>query len=357
MRRTGPLASNYIFAFVPPRPSYSSPSPIRFHASASAQAKRRPLKAKSSKKKKKGNVDEVFRADRVLAQRSQRPRAECFNLLKQKRVWQRRQRDDDGDLTEHHDTTVNKVDQEWFSVPGPSAKLTMNTRLWIDRTHEVPLPPPLAMLYHKPKWILSVTSDPLSRPCLDDSILPHKMHPVGRLDYDSSGLLLFSSSGALTQRLLHPKHEIPKVYRVVVTNWVDETQLREQLTTGVQTGEGIHTAELLSVSHLDDDEVAPYLSGVRAGIPSHYNQTDLEQRGYLDIFQATSLSTVTVRVKEGKHRMVRRILANCGHPVVTLVRQQFGAIALEDLPEGSARSITAEEEAWLEWVLTGKSAS
>ena len=251
----------------------------------------------------------------------------------------------------------NVDDDNLIYVPGPSAKLALHTRLWIDRKHEVPLPPPLAMLFHKPKWMLSVTSDPLGRPCIDQNIIPNGMHPVGRLDYDSSGLLLFSSSGPLTQRLLHPKHDISKVYQVVVTNLVDELQLREQLTSGVKTGEGIHTADLLSVVHFDQTEVAPYLASIRGGIPSHYNQTDLEQRGYLDIFQATSLSTVTVRVREGKYRMVRRILANCGHPVVTLVRQQFGEISLGDLPEGKLRAVTAEQEAWLESVLAGGGSS
>eukprot|EP00977_Amphora_coffeiformis_P018667 scaffold6634_cov158-Amphora_coffeaeformis.AAC.25 len=317
-----------------------------FHSSSctphAATVKKRPLRAKSKKKKN----TEVFRADRVLAQRSQRPRTECFNILKQKRVWQRRETKEDSDA---------ENDDSWIFVPGPSTKLGMHTRLWIDRTHEVPLPPPLAMVFHKPKWVLSVTSDPMGRPCLDKSIIPNGMHPVGRLDYDSSGLLLFSSSGALTQRLLHPKHEIPKEYEVVVTDRVDETKLREQLTSGVKTGEGIHTADLLSVSHFAEPEVAPYLAEVRAGIPSHYNQTDLEQRGYLDIFQATALSTVKVRVREGKYRMVRRIMANCGHPVVTLVRQQFGDICLGDLPEGKLRAVTAEQEAWLKSVLAGRS--
>jgi len=211
------------------------------------------------------------------------------------------------------------------------------------------------MLYHKPKWVLSVTSDPMGRPCLDESVIPNGMHPVGRLDYDSSGLLLFSSSGALTQRLLHPKHQISKVYEVVVTNRVDETKLRDQLNSGVKTGEGIHTADLLSVSYFAEQEVSSLLDSVRKGIPSHYNQTDLEQRGYLDIFQATALSTVTVRVQEGKYRMVRRMLANCGHPVVSLVRQQFGEISLGDLPEGKLRAVTADQEAWLESVLSGGS--
>ena len=231
----------------------------------------------------------------------------------------------------------------------------MHTPLWIDKTHVVPLPPPLVMVYHKPKWVLSVTSDPhLNRPCLDDTVIPHGMHPVGRLDYDSSGLLLFSSSGPLTQRLLHPKHDIAKVYQVVVTGAVDEDKLEQQLTDGVRTGEGIHTADLLAVEPWENKAVVPYLESVRASLPTHYNQTDLEQRGYLEIFKANALTTVTLRVREGKYRMVRRIMANCGHPVVTLVRKQFGEIQLDDLTETMLRQVTPKEEAWLQSILKDK---
>ena len=348
-------------AFVQPSSSLSF-----FHSSSrvegrpkTSKTKRKRPKLDAKTKKKRAREKEFFRADRVLAQRSQRPRSECFDLLKQKRVWSRPEylnhcgEVNGRDNRNNHDTAATSDD--WIAISGPSAKLTMNTPLWIDRTHAVPLPPPLVMAYHKPKWVLSVTSDPhLNRPCLDETIVPAGMHPVGRLDYDSSGLLLFSSSGALTQRLLHPKHEIPKEYRVVVTNVVDREKLEEQFTAGVKTGEGIHTAELLSVEPWSDENVAPYLATVSAALPHHYNQTDLEERGYLDVFQATALTTVTVRVREGKHRMVRRIMANCGHPVVTLVRQKFGEISLDDLPERKSRAVTRDEEAWLQSILNDK---
>jgi pseudouridine synthase len=313
-----------------------------FHSSSLLESPRQPsrvrrLSAKKSKKKK--GVDEVFRADRVLSQRTQKPRSECFDLLKQRRVWLK-----PGD--------TGNDEEDWESIPGPSSKLTMDTPLWIDRTHAVPMPPPLIMAYHKPKWVLSVTSDvQLQRPCLDETIVPTSMHPVGRLDYDSSGLLLFSSSGPLTQRLLHPKHAIPKVYQTIVTDRVDAEKLGEQLSSGVTTGEGVHTADLLSVEHFPQEDVAPYLQSVQSNLPTHYNQTDLKQRGYLDIFEATALSTVTLRVREGKHRMVRRMLANCGHPVVTLTRLQLGEINLDDLPEGSQRRLTDTEEAWIRAVM------
>jgi pseudouridine synthase len=175
----------------------------------------------------------------------------------------------------------------------------------------------------------------------------------------------------LTQTLLHPKHSVSKEYVAVVTGRVDESVLREQFTAGVTTGTGNHTADLVSVhhwateadtaassdnkseAHNDDDastqqSVSQFLQEIKSGMPTEYNQTDLKVRGYLDVFDATELSTVRLTVTEGKHRMVRRMLANCGHAVVALKRERLGGIALGDLPVGSTRPLTAAEVAWAE---------
>lgn len=280
-------------------------------------------------KKSDGNKEIRYRADRVLSHRFQKSRSECHELLKKKRVWKV---DPDGNLS---------------LVLGPAERLSMNDDLRLDKTKEIPLPPPLLMVYHKPKWVLSVRQDPYNRPCLDESILPN-MHPVGRLDYDTSGLLLFSSSGALTQRLLHPKHEVEKEYVAVVTGIVVEDELRATLAAGVQTTEGSHKATLESVDIWERSSIAPYLLNIQRNFPPEYNQTDLKVRGYLNVFDAQALSTVRLTVSEGKHRMVRRILANCGHPVVSLHRDRLGAVALNDLPAGEYRPLTTEESPWAE---------
>ena len=174
------------------------------------------------------------------------------------------------------------------------------------------------------------------------------MHPVGRLDYDTTGLLLFSSSGPLTQALLHPKHSIEKEYVAVVTGLVDEEKLRTVLAEGVTTGEGVHTAQLVSAlsNTPPSEDVAAFLANIKSRLPSEYNTTDLKLRGYLDIFDATSLSTVTLTVSEGKYRMVRRMLANVGHPVVTLHRARLGEITLGDVPVGQTRTLTPIEMKW-----------
>jgi 23S rRNA pseudouridine2605 synthase len=190
------------------------------------------------------------------------------------------------------------------------------------------------------------------------------MHPVGRLDYDSSGLLLFSSSGALTQLLLHPKHEITKEYVAVVVGTVDMEQLQSRFQKGVNTGEGMKTGEVLSVTtpFPSTEEstgpfttVAQYLQNVKQTLPSEYTKNkDWKNHNYHEdeeVWKAESLSQVTVRVSEGKHRMVRRMLKNCGHAVVDLKRIKFGNIELGNLEVGSTRYLHEAELKWAKKLL------
>lgn len=301
---------------------------------------------KNSSGGKKAVKKATYRADRVLANRTGRSRSECFQLIKEHRVHQIIM-GDDGNQTK-------KV-----VISGPSIKIAMNTPLMIDHHIEVPIPSPLLVVYHKPKWVLSVLNDPkYQRPCI---VPPHpNMHPVGRLDYDSSGLLLFSSSGTLTQRILHPKSKIDKIYRVTVSGKVDATQLQQQLLHGIETTEGIHTGQLINVSYIEhNDDVKQYLDTVKKAIPYHvYNHTDLQQRGYFDIYDtADVLSIVTVQVCEGKYRMVRRMLANVNHPVIDLHRIQIGPISLHDCstPSNTTRLLTKQEYEWATSLLASSS--
>lgn len=242
-------------------------------------------------------------------------------------------------------------ENRWCNIIGPSERIHSDARLMVDGK-EVGLIP-LLMAYHKPKWVLSVMSDPKDRPNLShvvpETFLRQKLHPVGRLDYDTSGLLLFSSSGPLTQHLLHPSHDVSKEYVATVEGLVNPAELHSRLETGVETAEGVHTAELGSVQHLTPDDAKAILKNIRENLPKEYNTDDLEERGYLknDI---TEMSHITLTVTEGKHRMVRRMLANCGHPVLELKRQRHGGIHLGDLPEGQFRDLTEDELEWAQQV-------
>lgn len=168
---------------------------------------------------------------------------------------------------------------------------------------------PLALaVLHKPVGVHATVGDPLGRANLAElaaELLDGGLHPVGRLDHDSSGLLPFARDGALTQRLLHPKHGVRKVYVATVDADVPE-DLGATLAAGVTTAEGVHTAELLAVDGRD----------------------------------------VRLAVTEGKHRMVRRMLYNVGLPVLALRREAFGALELGGLAPGEWRPATGDELAW-----------
>ena len=287
------------------------------------------------KPKTKKNQGQLYRADRVLANRGWASRSECFDLLKQKRVYQ-------------------KVGSEMIQVLGPSEKLPMSASLWVDGKDEVAKPPPLLRVYHKPKWVLSVMGDKEGRKNLENLDFISNMHPVGRLDYDSSGLLLFSSKGTLTQTLLHPTHEIEKEYVAIVTGTVDEDGLRETLAQGVTTSLGAFPAKLVRAQPVPDDQVAPMVKDIISNLPPEYDISRLEEKGHLFFANATELSEVRLIVEEGKHRMVRRILANSGHPVITLKRERLGVIHLDDLEAGGYRDLTPKEEQWAQALLKPK---
>jgi len=305
----------------------------------------RVMKMKSSGGPKKGprkirNRPANFRADRVLANRGWGSRSESSEALKQKRV------------------KVQKEDGKIETVKGPSDRIGMNDIIFVDG-EKVPFIP-LLLVYHKPKWVLSVMNDPKGRPTVKDSLpeffQKQDLHPVGRLDYDTSGLLLFSSNGGLTQKLLHPSHDISKEYVAVVEGTVSDEKLRKQLQDGVQTGEGNHTAELLDVSHLPEEESMGIWKTLRETLPKEYDTEDLEKRGYLKDNNDVPLSRVRLVVSEGKHRMVRRMLANCGHGVVLLHRERHGEVVLGDLDPDKFRDLTPDELEWAKTLIptTGK---
>lgn len=173
-----------------------------------------------------------------------------------------------------------------------------------------PLPEPLSIaLWHKPPGILCTLRDGLGRPTLASAVpalIGAGLRPVGRLDADTSGLLVFTRDGALTQRLLHPKRAVPRTYRARVEGDPGPA-LVDALAAGVATAEGVFTAERVRIEGTE----------------------------------------VTLTVREGKHRMVRRMLANAGHPVQDLQRLAFGALTLGDLPPGAWREPTEAETTYL----------
>lgn len=135
------------------------------------------------------------------------------------------------------------------------------------------------------------------------------LYPVGRLDVDTTGLIILTNDGDLANLLTHPSHEIEKTY-VAVANGRISAQSLEQLAKGVL---------------LDDGPTAP----ARARLLSYS--------------PGTNTSRVEITIHEGRKRQVRRMLAAVGHRVERLTRTRLGSIDLRDLPEGRHRYLTKKE--------------
>ncbi len=165
------------------------------------------------------------------------------------------------------------------------------------------------ILLFKPVGYVSTVSDPQGRRKVIDLLsgVKQRVYPVGRLDYDSEGLLLLTNDGELTYALTHPRHEIPKTYRAMVQGVPDKDKL-EELAKGVV---------------LEDGATAP------AGIRLLKNKSD------------SALLEITIH--EGKNRQIRRMCEHIGHPVLSLRRVGIGPLKIGDLQRGRFRHLTTRE--------------
>jgi len=169
------------------------------------------------------------------------------------------------------------------------------------------------LVLHKPVKVMTTMRDPEGRRTVA-SLIPREMGrvvPVGRLDYDSAGVLLLTDDGDLAHVLTHPKFGVEKTYRAVVTGRLLPEDLRA-LVEGIRLAEGRARPAKVRV--------------VRTG----------PQRSELD-----------VTIHEGKNRQIRRMFEATDHPVVALTRLRFGPIALGELLPGHWREATAREVAAL----------
>ena len=169
------------------------------------------------------------------------------------------------------------------------------------------------VIYHKPAGEVTTVNDPEGRACVLDHFrnYPVRLYPVGRLDYDSEGLLLLTNDGALTERMLHPSHQVDKTYLARVTGSVALEEVR-QLRQGIL---------------LDDHKTAP--AKVRI------------------IKQETFATVVLVTIHEGRNRQVRRMFEAVGSDVRALKRVAFARLTLAGVRRGAHRPLTAAEVAQL----------
>ncbi len=167
-------------------------------------------------------------------------------------------------------------------------------------------------LLHKPRGYLSTCYDPQGRKTVLE-LVPYApgLHPVGRLDRDTSGLLILTNDGAFTESLTHPRHGIAKTYLAEVKGRPSPGAI-EQLRTGVKLEGGVTLPARLEI---------------------------IERR------KETTILTITIR--EGRNRQVRRMMEAVGHPVARLERVAIGNLTAGDLAPGKFRPLTDDEVAAL----------
>lgn len=165
------------------------------------------------------------------------------------------------------------------------------------------------LLLHKPRGYMTTLSDPQGRPIVTDLLtgVDARVYPVGRLDYDSEGLLLLTNDGEFAQRIQHPRFGIPKTYRIKVEGRLPKGEVKV-LEKGID---------------LSDGRFVP--TGIQ--------------------LEKTNPGSTWLRLTmtDGRNRVIRRVFDSIGHSVTRLIRVAVADIALGSLPEGTWRMMTQRE--------------
>lgn len=167
------------------------------------------------------------------------------------------------------------------------------------------------MLFNKPKGVITSASDPQGRKIVTDYLkgISERLYPVGRLDYDTEGLLILTNDGDFAHMLTHPKHHVPKTYIATVKGVPHGTEL-DKLKKGIMLEDGITS-------------------------PAEVEYQDVDPEG--------KFATISITITEGRNRQVRRMFDAINHPVTKLKRIAFGDLYLGNLKRGLSRPLTKEE--------------
>lgn len=179
----------------------------------------------------------------------------------------------------------------------------------VNGRHLKEVEPYTYIVLNKPKGIVSSLNDPEGRPTISHLLhgVTLRVFPVGRLDFDTEGLMLLTNHGELAQALLHPRYHVAKVYLTKVKGMLDDEEIA-QLARGVK---------------LDDGMTAPAI--------------------VKKVRKAEENSWLEVTIYEGRKHQVKRMFEAVRHPVLKLKRIKFGPLTLGDLPPGEFRYLTDRE--------------
>ncbi len=162
---------------------------------------------------------------------------------------------------------------------------------------------------NKPAGFVTTLHDPQGRPTVVDLLgdVPERVYPVGRLDYDSRGLLLLTNDGDFAQKVQHPRFQQPKVYRAKIQGHVSKEDLK-RLGRGMKTGDDFFKPENLKMEKMNDKSC-----------------------------------WLRLTLREGKNRIIRRGFETLGYRVAHLVREAIGDVTLKGLKEGRWRHLSSKE--------------
>jgi 23S rRNA pseudouridine2605 synthase len=198
-----------------------------------------------------------------------------------------------------------RVTVDGVEVTDPARDVGEQHAVAVDGAPVAPAGARVVYAVNKPAGVVSTAHDPQGRPTIV-SLVPSalRLYPVGRLDIDTTGLILLTNDGELANRLTHPRYEVPKTYRVRVWGAPVSRRAVEALRAGVQ---------------LEDGLTAP--ARVRK----------------------LAWDTIELTIREGRNRQVKRMCEHVGHRVRSLQRVALGPLVLADLPEGGHRVLSAAE--------------
>ena len=173
------------------------------------------------------------------------------------------------------------------------------------------------ILLNKPEGYITTASDQFNRPTVLDLVknVEERIYPVGRLDFDTSGLLILTNDGELTYKLTHPRHEITKTYIAKI--------------------EGIPTIE----------QISAFENGLKI------NNYITSKAVFKIIRKDNRFSIVEIKIHEGKNRQVRKMCSKIGHPVIKLKRISIGEIKLDNsMKKGTFKYLTQKEINYLKTI-------
>jgi 23S rRNA pseudouridine2605 synthase len=199
-----------------------------------------------------------------------------------------------------------RINGETVSTPGATVD-PVRDRVEVNRKPVRPLAKGL-LLFHKPRGVVTTMSDPEGRPSVGDYLTKkyRSFYPVGRLDWDSSGLVVCTNDGDIADRLMHPRYGFPRTYHARVEGLVSQETI-SKLGRGVRLADG-------------------------------------PARGKAEILSSDDKTTwVEVVVMEGRNRLVRRLFERVGHPVMKLKRIAHGPFKIGKLQTGDIRPLTESE--------------